>query len=103
MTHGETFEDLKDDSVDSQMTRDFNGFLESLGALRMEKETTIQLRGINVPIRTYWYSGDIPTEPPMHLSEATEFEKRYIYNFELFLKYSKASMCLAPLHFMHAT
>jgi KaiC/GvpD/RAD55 family RecA-like ATPase len=76
---GTSFEDPKDDSIDSQMTRDFNGLLESLGALHTENQTPIKLRGMNVPIRTYSYSGDIPTEPPMHLSEATEFENRYIY------------------------
>jgi nucleoside-triphosphatase THEP1 len=84
------FEDPKDDSTEFQMIRDFNGLLDDLGALRAESSKSIPIRGISVNIRNYFYTNDFPTEPPLHLNEATEFEKIYIYNFELILKYAKA-------------
>lgn len=90
---GGEIEDPKEDAVDSQMIRDFNGFLEYLGAFQIRQENRQNIKGVAVNIRKYIYSGNIPTEPPMHLSEATEFERRYISFFELFLEYAKAIVC----------
>lgn len=87
---GEKIEDPKEDTTDSQMIRDFNGFLDDLGALNTEQDNKQAIGGLQVSIRTYNYSGDIPTEPPLHLDEATEFERRYTYNYEIFLEYAKA-------------
>jgi hypothetical protein len=54
------------------------------------QENSKKIKGINVPIRTYRYNGFIPTEPPSYLSEATEFEKRYMHKFNLFMDFAKS-------------
>ncbi len=89
----EEFDDPNGDATDSQMIRDFNGLLDYLGALQIRQERSESIRGLQVSIRKYVYSGYIPTEPPEHLSEATEFERRYMYNFKLFLNYARAIVC----------
>jgi hypothetical protein len=82
--------DLEDDALVSQLLRDFNSFLEFLGAFKVVQEKHTKIKGLNVPIRTYRYIGFIPTEPPSHLSEATEYERIYMYNFNLFKDYAEA-------------
>jgi hypothetical protein len=82
--------DLEDDTLVSQLLRDFNSFLEFLGAFQVVQENQKKIKGLNVPIRTYRYIGLIPTEPPSQLSEATEYEKIYMQKFNLFMDYVKA-------------
>ncbi|HUS74955.1 MAG TPA: ATP-binding protein [Methanothrix sp.] len=83
-------EDLEDDTLVSQLMRDFNSFLEFLGAFKVVQEKQKKIKGLNVPIRTYRYIGKIPTEPPSLLSEATEFERRFVHKFDLFMSYAEA-------------
>jgi len=82
--------DPEDDSLASQLQRDFNSFMEFLGAFQISEENQKKINGLNVFVRTYRYIGSVPMEPPSHLTEATEFEKRYIYKFTLYMDYAKA-------------
>ncbi len=79
--------DPNDDSNISAAIRDFNQFLHRLKMLKYETETLVLVRGINIPIKTYSIIGEITIEPPENLNAPTEFENRFITEFEKFCKY----------------
>lgn len=80
-------QDPNTDKIEDALIRDFNMFLHRLGALNWQNETQQNLKGINLSIRTYSYTGNIPVEPPEHLDYLTEFEHRFVNEFEKFCKY----------------
>jgi len=75
------------DRVEDEAIRYFNEFLYRHGAFNVQNETSVNIRGVAVPIRTYQYMGTIPSEIPDKIDELAEFEKRFINNFENYAKY----------------
>ena len=84
---GYQFTDPSQDRVEDEAIRDFNEFLYRHGALRLQNEAPQNIRGISIPIRTYQYTGNVPTDIPDQLDELAEFEKRFISKFETFAVY----------------
>lgn len=81
------FKDPSDDSLKSEIIRDFNSLLERCGAFSTLDETSIKVGKLPINIVRYKYEGSIPEEPPSHLSSFTEYEKRFLYFFELYCDY----------------
>jgi len=79
--------DPNQDRVEDEAIRDFNEFLYRHGALMLQNEAPQNIKGISIPIRTYQYTGNVPTDIPDQLDELAEFEKRFISKFETFAVY----------------
>ena len=85
---GVEFPDPEGDTVYDELIRDFNGFLFRLKAFEIKARTgSKNIKGIPTPIRTYGYKGNIPTCPPTSFNEPTEFEKRFINEFNKYCDY----------------
>jgi len=79
--------DPSQDKIEDSAIRDFNEFLYRQGALRLQDETSQIIRGMSIPIRTYQYTGNVPTDIPDQLDELAEFEKRFINKFQTLATY----------------
>jgi len=80
---GDPFEDPPDESIKSEMKRDFNKLLLRLKAFDLQgtpKEEII--RGLKVSIRKYQYTGNIPNDPSKSLDISMEYEVRFVKKFE---------------------
>ena len=83
----QTIVDPSDETIRSEIFREFYSLLNRLGAFRITKEEKIMIRGLQTPIRNYQYIGKIPKEPPDKLDELTEFEQRYLEVFEHYINF----------------
>lgn len=82
------FIDPKDDSIESELIRDFNSFLDSCGGFTLKQNIeTKKIRNLNVQILMYSYNGSIKGEPPLTINSFTEYEKRFRHNFERYCGY----------------
>ncbi|MCX5781532.1 MAG: P-loop NTPase fold protein, partial [Elusimicrobia bacterium] len=84
---GEKVLDPSDDSIQSAAIRDFNMFLYRLKMFNSDSFTQVPMRGVNITIRTYSILGEIPNEPPDNLDAPTEYENRFIQEFDRYLSY----------------
>jgi hypothetical protein len=85
------FTDPRDDSIEAELIRSFNSFLESCNGFTIKKQKsieTIKIRNLDVQILTYLYNGNIRGEPPSTITSFTEYEKRFRHDFELYCNYT---------------
>lgn len=81
------FEDLDDDSLESDLIKDFNSLLMRCGAFSTLQPKYKDMRGLTRSIARYKYEGSIPEEPPSRLSYLTAYEKRFIKIFLWYCHY----------------
>lgn len=81
------FEDPYDDSLKSELIRDFNSLLERCGAFSTLPSKSKDIRRVTKNIALYKYEGSIPKEPPLSLSYFTEYEKRFMNSFKRYCNY----------------
>ncbi|MHC1757066.1 MAG: ATP-binding protein [Methanosarcina sp.] len=81
------FEDPYDDSLKSELIRDFNSLLERCGAFSTLPPQPINNGNYTKYVKKYKYEGSIPKEPPISLSYFTEYEKRFMNSFERYCNY----------------
>lgn len=79
--------DPQGETIEDSEIRDFNGFLWRLGVLSSQSEKPQKIKGQQIDIRTYQYTGSFPSEPPEKLEELTEFEKGFVIKFENYINY----------------
>ena len=84
---GATFGDPDDDSNIAEIQRDFNQLLQRCEAFDVESDYSQNIKGLEISIAEYTYSGSIKMDPPSHLHEPMEFERRFINAFETYRKY----------------
>ena len=84
---GQQFNDPAGAELQDELVRDFNSVVYRCGAFNIQNENPQNIKGISIPIRTYSYVGHIPIDPPDRLEEPTEYERRYIENFEKWINY----------------
>ena len=84
---GATFDDPEEDSNIAEIKRDFNKLLQRYDVFDVEDETSEYIKGLEVSIIEYTYSGSIQYDLPSHLDELLEFERRFINAFETYRVY----------------
>jgi len=85
---GYVFEDTREDSISASAIRYFNRLLYRLKGLDIVEDKQMQMiRGLEVPIRKYKYTGDVSQEPPTKLSELSEIEERFVNEFKRYYMY----------------
>jgi len=84
---GKQFSDPTNARVEDGLIRDFNNLLYRCGAFNIQQENRQNIGGIQIPIRTYTYVGHIPNIPPDSLRDLTEYERRFVSNFENWVGY----------------
>jgi len=84
---GQQFNDPPGSETPDELLRDFNSLLYRCGAFSIQSENQQNIKGISILIRVYNYTGHIPSEPPDSLIEHTEYERRYVENFEIWTDY----------------
>lgn len=83
------FTDPRDDSIEAELIRDFNSFLDSCGGFTFKQRIeTIKIRNLDVQVSMYSYNGSIREEPPLTITSFTEYEKRFIHDFERYCNYA---------------
>lgn len=81
------FYDPDEDSNIAEIQRDFNRLLQRCEAFDVVSETSKNIKGLDVSIVEYRYSGSIQIDPPTPLDEPMEFERRFINTFETYRRY----------------
>ena len=85
---GKQFKDPSDDSISSEMKRDFNKLLLELKAFNLQGTPEEEIiKGLKVSIRKYQYIGNIPNDPTQYSDELMEYEARFVKKFETFGNY----------------
>lgn len=79
---GNGWNDPEGDAPESQLIRDFHILLERHGALTVGQTKQVTQKGKNLQVRNYTYKGPIAALIPDRLNELTEFEKRFVEEFE---------------------
>jgi Cdc6-like AAA superfamily ATPase len=81
------FEDPEDDSLKSELIKEFNSLLVRYGAFSTLQPRSKDMRGSTKIIAKYKYEGSIPTEPPSSLSSFTEYETKFMRIFKRYCSY----------------
>ena len=59
----------------------------AIGVLNSRSEIKKEIKGQQIDIRTYQYTGSFSSEPPEKLDELTEFENGFVSKFENYINY----------------
>lgn len=82
------FIDPRDDSIEAELIRDFNSYLDSCGGFTLKQNIeTTKIRNLDIQISIYSYNGSIRGEPPLTITSFTEYEKRFRHDFERYCNY----------------
>lgn len=84
---GSQFNDPSGDKIEDEAIRDFNNFLWRNEAFNFQNENLQTIRGIQIPIRNYSYTGSIPKDPPDFFRAPTEIESRFVKTFRDYISY----------------
>jgi hypothetical protein len=84
---GTQFSDTSGDKIEDEAIRDFNNFLWRNGAFSFQNENPQTIKGVQISIRNYSYTGSIPKDPPDSFSLPTEIEIRFVKIFKDYSSY----------------
>ena len=81
------FEDPSGVEIKDEVIRDLNSYLERLEAFSVQNEREETINNASINIKTYTYSGLIQQEPPEHVSDLVEYERRFKEIYEQYTTY----------------
>ncbi len=79
---GQEILDESEETPQASALRNFNSVLLRFGILSISKENQKKISGIDIPIRTYIYSGGFHNDPPESINVLTDTENKYINNLK---------------------
>jgi len=83
------FDDPEEEEIQCSAVRDFNKFLWDNGAFNLEPggQKKVNIGGEEISINSYRYTGLIPADLPDALDEPTEFQRKFINEFDNYISY----------------
>jgi Cdc6-like AAA superfamily ATPase len=77
-------QDPQSDALVDAAKRDFNGLLLRMGAFTAVQENRANVGGKSIQVNKYKYEGVVPRDPPEHLPDPSELERKFLKGFETY-------------------
>ncbi|MCL4517760.1 MAG: ATP-binding protein [Thaumarchaeota archaeon] len=81
---GSEIQDSQSDALPDAAKRDLNGLLLRMGTFTAVQENHANVSGKSIQVNKYKYEGVVPRDPPEHLPDPSELERKFLRSFETY-------------------